>query len=71
MPIAFVVFTVQCCAVQKDLRLCLCDVNAGLLFFTSLFYIASFVTIVLFYIYYAHAVSELLLHFMFFILPGF
>jgi len=34
-------------------------VRAGLLFFTCLFYIASFTAIVLFYVYYAHAVSTL------------
>jgi len=32
----------------------------GLLFFTCLFYVASFVAVVLFYVYYAHAVSRLL-----------
>jgi len=36
------------------------NVIVGLLFFTGLFYIASFTAIVLFYVYYAHAVSILL-----------
>jgi len=45
---------------EYKLGVCCCNVCTGLLFFTCLFYVASFVVVVLFYVYYAHAVSKLL-----------